>query len=868
MRFRHPLFFVAPLAISLVFLSGSCSRQPTPEEKQADSTLALAKTRLDSGRFHDGRRLLHTALTLDLRLNRTHQLADEYSLLARVSVLSAEFDSAITYFNNAIEQYRSLTDRTNARVLLLDIASLHRQMGEERVAYGMYVEALRLANVFNDVEGARDIQMAMLPACRALENSEDQTRAINDLLKAYVDSGNQKMQARPHYESALSFLHHNEFQQAVEPLLRALTLADQARDSLFVVTILGTLADSYYRQGNLPLAFETYTDALTRSDHTSGARDIRLAMLIQVGNIYLRNEQFTEAARFYRAALSSAIVQKNRLAEGYVFIQLGYCAAGSRQNDEALGNIQNAMDLFTSVGYSRGVAYANLSMGLVREHAGQPIDAVTYLKAAVENRERCDAPPPDIFAECEDVELRQRSYYDPLIELLLQLGRNDEAFSYAERKSEHRLFEEFNALDLKSSSKEVATLLAHLHHARALHIGCERQLATTLARGPYAKELVEDILTAMQRADNAFQETASAVVKASPRLEPAVRFGEVAVEDVQRQLPPGTALLRSIVTSRSLYSFAMTNAKTTMQVSAIDREHLHALIDAYGDTVRQLVALADSPSVQRKALDQHLQGIASQLYAVFIRPVENTLDGATNVLVQPDEEIVGVPFHALRKGGSRASYCIEQFGVGYLPTVAMLKFRSTTPVLSHDIVALGLPGLTSWDVEYELRDIRAFYKDARLYFGRQASLPTLRREHGDVLHLAVDLRFSAGAPGNANVLLSDGATPGTIREVLWGDFLATPAFQTVIVSNLRADSTQLDGLLPSIFLLNGSSSVILTMYPTSRKAKKLFGEIFYTTLLAGKSSEEGYRQAMLEMIKNKDYASPSNWAPFLRWGKE
>lgn len=867
MRFRHALVSVAPLAISLVFLSGGCSKEPTPEEKQADSTLVHAKTQLDSGKYHEGRRLLHTALALDLSLNRTQQVADEYSLLARVSVLSAQFDSAIAYFNNAIEQYRSLTDRASARALLLDVASLRRQMGEERVAYEMYTEALRLANVFNDVEGAREIQMAMLPTCRALENTEDQTRAINNLLKTYVDSGNQKMQARPHYESALSFLHRNEYQQAVEPLLRALTLADQARDSLFVVTILGTLADTYYREGNLAQAFETYTDALTRSDHTSGAKDIRLSMLIRVGNIYLRNEQFTEAARFYRAALSSAIVQKDRLAEGYMFVQLGQCAAGSRQNDEAFESIKNAMDLFTPVGYSRGIAYANLSMGLARQHAGQPNDAVAYMKTAVESRERCDAPSTDIFAECEGTVLHQGSYYDPLIELVFQLGRNDEAFSYAERKSEHRLFGELNALALKTSGKEVNALLSQLHHVRALHIGCERQLATTLAHGPYAKELVEDILAAMLKAENVFEEVATAVVKASPRLEPAVRFGGAAIEDVQRQLPPGTALLRSIVSSRSLYSFAMTNAKATMQVSAMDREHLHALIDAYSDTLRQLVALADSPAVQRKALDQHLQGIASQLYAAFIRPAENTLDGATNVLIQPDEEIAGMPFHALRKGGSRTSYCIEQFAVCYLPTVGMLKYRSAPPVLSHDIVAMGHPGTTSWDVEYELRDIRAFYKDARLYFGRQASLPALRRENGDVLHLALDLRFSARSPENANVPLSDGVTP-TTREILWGDFLTTPAFQTVIVSNLRADSTSLDCLLPTIFLENGSSSVILNMYPTSRKAKKFFGEIFYTTLLAGKSSEEAYRQVMLEMIKNKDYASPSNWAPFLRWGKD
>lgn len=867
MRFRDPLVAVAPLVISLVLLSGGCSKEPTPEEKQADSTLVIAKTQLDRGKYREGRRFLHTALALDLKLNRTRQLADEYTLLARVSILSGAFDSAIVYFNNAIEQYRSLTDRRNARALLLDLASLHRQMGEERVAYEMYMEALRLASVFNDVEGAREIELAMLPACRALENTEDQMRAINDLLKAYIDTGNLKMQARPHYESALWSINRREYQQAEEPLLRALTLAEQARDSLFVVTVLGTLADAYQHVGNLAQAFQTYTDALTRSDRTSGARDIRLSMLIRVGNIYLGNGQFSDAIRFYRAALTSAITLKNKLAEGYMFIQLGHCAAGAHQNGEALKNIQTATELFTSVGYNRGIAYANLSMGLVRQHAGQLSDAVASLKSAVENMEQCSVQSTDVYAECERVVLHEGSYYDPLIDLLFQLGRNDEAFSYAEGKSEHRLFEEFAALEIKTRNKEVDTLLSRLHHARALHIGCERQLAITLAHGPYAKELVEDILGAMQKANNAFQEASAALIRIYPRLEPAARFGTATIEDVQHRLPQGTALLRSVVTGRSLYTYAITNAKATVQVSAIEREHLHALMDAYGDTVRQLVALADSPAVQRKSLEQHLQGLSSQLYAVLIRPVESTLAGATKLLVQPDDETVGMPIHALRKGGPRTLYCIEQFAISYLPTITMLKSTPEPPVPSHEIVALGHPGTTSWDVEYELRDIRAFYKDARLYFGRQASIPTLRRERGDVLHLALDLQFSERSPGNAHTLLSDGITPGTIREIPWGDFLSTAAFHTVIVSNLRADSTRLDCFLPAIFLANGSSSVILNMYPTSRKAKKFFGEIFYTTLLAGKSSEDAYRQVMLEMIKNKDYAAPSNWAPFLMWGE-
>jgi CHAT domain-containing protein len=147
-------------------------------------------------------------------------------------------------------------------------------------------------------------------------------------------------------------------------------------------------------------------------------------------------------------------------------------------------------------------------------------------------------------------------------------------------------------------------------------------------------------------------------------------------------------------------------------------------------------------------------------------------------------------------------------------------------------------------------------------------LPTLRREHGDILHLALDLRYSSSSPENSCVILSDAKIRDIPKETLWGEFLGTTAFPTVIVSQLRADSISIDQLLPSLFLVNGSATVIVNMLPVSRKAKKFWGEIFYTTLLSGKSTGSAYRQALLEMIRNREYAAPYMWAPFLLWGKQ
>ncbi len=94
----------------------------------------------------------------------------------------------------------------------------------------------------------------------------------------------------------------------------------------------------------------------------SGGRRIRQELLTRVGNIYLRNRQSAEAARFFRAALTSAINLKDKIAEGYLCVQLGHCEPAEK-SEAALKYYRSALDLFSGSSYAPGIAYALLSMG-------------------------------------------------------------------------------------------------------------------------------------------------------------------------------------------------------------------------------------------------------------------------------------------------------------------------------------------------------------------------------------------------------------------------------------------------------------------------------------------------------------------------
>jgi hypothetical protein len=194
----------------------------------------------------------------------------------------------------------------------------------------------------------------------------------------------------------------------------------------------------------------------------------------------------------------------------------------------------------------------------------------------------------------------------------------------------------------------------------------------------------------------------------------------------------------------------------------------------------------------------------------------------------------------------------------------MVQYLNPASQSVIDIAGVGHPGLTSWDVEYELRDIRAFHKDARLFFGKDASLATLQKEKAGTLSLAAEFHFDEQRTGNAFLRLSDG-TPSGSTEVPWGKLLSVSRFPTVLLSDL-GQYRGIPPVKPLFFLATGSETVILTSSPARRKTKKYFGEFFYTALTGGSRSDDAYRQAVLGMIANPEMNAVEIWAPFYRWG--
>lgn len=859
------------LASSLLIVLAGCGNEPTPEQRHADAALAEAKSSLARGGSASARQQFLTALALDEALARKQHVAEETAALGTLSASAGSFDSAFVWYDRALKEYKEVADRPGARSMALAMARLHRQMGEERKAFAMYSEGVRLARVFHDDDGVRDFQWAMLPCARALDESEEEARILRDLLQDYTASGDVAHQAAVLLESGNGKFNIRSFDRAAEEFLRALMLADEARDSLLAVRATLRLAMTFEAGGRLRDALTNYGDCLKRADRTSGASDLRLEALIRVGNLYLRTRTFREAARFYRAAASSARVLGNSIAAGYLMLQLGHCDVESSR-DAAVRNYRAGFEAFKTLGYPAGLAYATLCLGQLFQRNNQPTDALQYFKSSIEYGESVTAPrdADDLSLSCEQAYFgtRRTPSYDETIDILLQLGRYDEAFWYADRRNGRELFGALGAMSVGAVNDTVRAVLEACAAARARHIGAQRQFIELAAAGGPRRDLLADVRTARDRASADVAEAAAQASRTHRTLEPFVRIANVSIAEVQKSLPPGTALVQHILARRALFAFVVTGSGSSVQVAAFEKDRVFDLAREFDDLLRMREQYADSSRTQQNAIDQRLREVNASLYEAFIRPIEGAIAGVSNVVVVLPRELPWLPLHALNRGALRGGGTMaEQHTISYLPSAGTLLLPRVPAGPVKEVVAIGYPGGTTWDVEYELRDIRAFYKDVRLYFDQQASLATLQREHGDLLHIAARFLFNEERPGNSCFILSDEKSSDIMKRIPSGEILFMHPFRSVVVSDLDPGRSGIRPPEAYLFFAAGAQQLVFTSHAPSRKAKKIFGELFYTALLSGMHTRAAFHKAQLDMIKMPEYAPPHVWAPFFLWGR-
>lgn len=848
-----------------------CADSDKEAGRDLDSTLVRAERLLDAGRVLEARTQLLGSLAAVPGGWKGMQAAAAYRLLGELSQHTARLDSALLFYARAEESYRSLAQRHEAFTMSRTMAGIHRLMQQEEEARVRGTEALRLATLLGDSGAVQDIRWALLDVYAALEQPREMERVAAALRAFCRRSGDLAGEARIDYALGIDEAQRRESDAATGTLLQSISLAGKARDSALVLKGLLSLAATFEQMGRLREAQESYAAVLQRNTGSGIDPALQFRTFLRVGNFHLRNHRPDSAWACFQKASALAREASNAVGEGYALMQQGYSQRG-RSRGEAELFFHQAYELFSKVGHARGNAYALVSIGSMAEQENKVSDAIQFYRVALKEQESAYASrrTDDLWLDCEESVLGRGGVdtYGALISVLLQTGKPEDAFWYQERRNARQLSDDLASWNVATGVAATDSVLYSYTHLRALHIGAE-QLLEQLGSSPRGSApVLASVRAELNRLQEGITAQAERARHADPRLSAIVDADGMSVAEAQQALDDDATLLMYVPTPRSLYICAVTASRSTAHLSATTQERVTELVERYLQECTLRTAMADSSREALRGQDVQMRELTRALYEALVLPVESILRPNTRLVIIPPSRLPAFSLAGLRRGGGPGAPALaERFPVSYVPTARFLQAHDPAPAPVRTVTALGVRGATPWDVEYELRDIHAFYKEARLLFGKDASLASLRSVRDDLLHLSMEVRFRVQRPLNGACILGDGATDDGTTLTPLGALFGLPSVPAVVLFNLSNRQPSTDRAVAAAFLSNGSASVILSAAPLTRKAKKLFGEGFYTALESGELVPEALHTAQNGIARSRELAAPHFWAPLMLWGK-
>lgn len=668
----------------------------------------------------------------------------------------------------------------------------------------------------------------------------DYNKAEQDLLTtlAIAEKNSLKIQIK-----ALAFLNLGElyrilgaYEKALAHLSDALQLYMEAEKFYDVARVYKIMGDIDLSQQNYSKALKRYYDGLkviAEAEEVHGAVESnRLQSLIKlsIGDVYLKSGDFQEADNFYSQSLAN--FQAIEFTEGIVhaLTRLGNLARRKSNFDESLQRLKEAQKLaenedpllLANAYYSLGLTYKDIDdMVSAEKSFVRAIEVVESSRKKITGQERIT-----YFATIQD-------FYDELIQLLVNLSKDEKAFEYCER-SRARAFLDILVNDTDSE-------------------------AMTAMNGSSPEKLPE--------------------IQAALGPEAQVIEYKVTKDEII-----------SFVFDRDMFVTEKVPINRDQLNQLILRYRCNIGADA--DSLFRQRLLANSKSVFDSTMV-----LGEKLYNTLIKPVEKYLDREKTVYIIADGILNYLPFSALATSDNNgeSTFLIENFTLAYAPSASVLKHlldnrKTRIPIKDMRLFAVADP---TGDLEYagkEVSDISKFFFHLNTLIGidvtEEQVINNLNLDRYHVVHFATHGYMNEKSPSYSFLALGGTAkNPGTTSQnssITYDNRLLAKEVSSLNLSEARlvvlsACETEKGRLFRGegvmgfsrAFIKAGAPSIITTYWNIADKyAHELVVNFYKNWLTDGENLAVALQTAQVKLIKQMredqviKYPHPYAWAAF------
>jgi CHAT domain-containing protein/Tfp pilus assembly protein PilF len=709
-----------------------------------------------------------------------------------------------------------------------------------------------------------------------------------------------------------------EHEKALEFHRAAYEFSKSAKDDSGQAVALNNIALCHIQTDN-PEKSLVYIDEGLEIARRKNYRNTEGYLLVNKAAADERLGERDKAVEEYQSALQLARELDDKANEGSILRDLGQIEIKAGRYAEATDYFKQARAVADETGDMQCRWAAEAGLGKVFEHLGEKEGAISHYAETIGlyNKTRTlgiESMGTGFLEQHENV-------YPPIIELLAEAGRYDEAFSYAQQykaasllqvMSEGRsIIDELLPERFLSPLNELRDEIQATHHAMAAaraqpeenegKIGVlERQLTELEIR---KASLLEEI----RGDDSSYYHLASA----EPHGLETIRSQGLTAEQT---------LVEYIVGEDKLSLFVLTQDQLHYKEVPVGQEHLERMLADLSPVFEKRKKLDEE--TRKNVFSPELADFsippAQALYDVLLKPVEPLLAEGTELVIVPDGLLFYLPFETLiadattaehRYDFGKATFLLEKHAVSYVASSSLLDpALQRSREADRDLLAFGNPdfsrreedrlpreffdsnlafsgGLVRGDqllplpaAEAEVGAIGGALRSSQsqVYVGKRATEDVFKKEaaHYRILHLATHFLSDDRQPLYSKIVLAQDPEAGEDGYLQTYEIFNTRLNADLVV--LSACNTGLgklgkgEGLvgISRAFLYAGVPSLLVSLWSVDDVSTSVLMEGFYRYLGKGLNKKQALQQAKLDYLRTapNDKRDPFYWAPFILVG--
>ena len=793
-------------------------------------------------------------------------MADVIANIGGVHLLLGEYPQALDYYQRALAIDEQLQLKPKIAIDLENLGLTLSGLGRANEALPLLDRAINLAKEAGLKKEEADCRKAKASALLQLSRYSDALDQYNQARSIYEAAG---LNAEPSFKQelieALGDLGNLQMQlgdaaSAEKDFRRAIEMSEAIKHPRGVTVNLISLGDLQLRQKRFPEAIALYNQAIARATEVNDKANASSAR-IQLAHAYRNLKRFDEAEQQARQARETAQTIQARPLEAEALYAQGQVLRTTNRYQDALST------------FSNGEAINNAANpDLVWRFAfgrGQSLEALNRNEEALAEYQKALQTIESVRNELREERFRagyiedKYQVYVALVQLLLKLGRADDAFIAAEKLRARSYLDLLRRgpapIRNEAQRKRETTLQSRI---RELQKGIENESAKPVP--DQKRQKLELFSKELASAESEYENFLDDLSRSDPNAAALKNVKVAGRKDLSGQLPNGTALVEYVIGEDSLVVFVMTGDQLRAKAIRVRSADLTNKVE----TLRALL-------LRNKTSEWKLP--AESLYRTLIDPVaqEGWLQGITNLYIVPHGILHYVPFAALQHN---KQFLIDNYVIAYLPAASALIQQLRAPETSKTMLAMAPSNTRLQFTGLESKAVAGFFPSRNtLLVGPQATEASFKKlANGfDVIHLATHGYFNKSNPLLSGLMLEpDEGDDGRleVHEImelqLKADLVTLSACDTALGSGYFSEVPPGDDLvgLTRAFLSTGTPTVLASLWEINDRSAVGFMSGFYQQF---RRHDKATSLATIQRQTHLrgPYSHPYYWSPFVLVGR-